>query len=99
MTDIDIVAAVRDEATRIQLELNGETTWYLFGSAVRSPDAASDVDLIVICEDDQTAIDVREKLSALVSTFPIHLFIATKEEEAELRFLAGQSAQPLLEAA
>lgn len=71
-------------------ETIGDTRWYLFGSALRDPVRASDVDLLVVCQDHSAADAIRRITDELAFCKPIDLSILTEGEEAETSFIANQ---------
>ncbi len=80
------------EACRISKAAPG-TTWFLFGSFLRHPQAASDIDVLVYCESHQTAQFVRREADDLCVLAPVHLLLLTAEEEAEIGFIKGQGCE------
>jgi predicted nucleotidyltransferase len=77
------------EAVRISKAAPG-TTWYMFGSFLRCPSTASDIDILVKCESDETAVLVRQEVADLCITAPIHLLLLTSEEESETGFIRAE---------
>lgn len=84
----DFLMAVRIEAQRID-QLSPNAIWYLFGSTLDSLQNAADIDLLVLCADDRDAVVVRQELEGVCLNFPLHLFLLTRQEEAELNFIAN----------
>lgn len=89
------VDALKPEIVRVRDRVPN-AGWFLFGSALRDPRNAVDIDLAVTCEDDQEVAAVRHELSALCLRIPLHLFLMTKDEERELDFINAVGAVPLL---
>jgi hypothetical protein len=83
-----VLALLTAEATRIEQIAPG-TVWHLFGSMLHSPDSAFDIDVAVLCPSSEVAGIVRREAGALCQRLPIHLFLWTKEEEAELSFVTN----------
>lgn len=77
------------EAHRIS-KFAPNTTWYLFGSFMRHPNAASDIDVLVHCESHEAAKLVRREAAALCVMAPIHLLLLTTEEESEIGFISAE---------
>lgn len=73
-------------------ELVAETEWYLFGSALRSPDCAADIDLLILCGSDDVADRIRSTVDPHHLALPIDLTLLTFEEETELGFIQRQQA-------
>ncbi len=65
-------------------------TWYLFGSIIGSTYAAKDVDLLVVCENHDTATIVREIMRRPCLCIPLHIVLLTTEEETELGFIESE---------
>lgn len=83
--DQDLTAELR----RVEDRVRG-SAMYLFGSFMTAPDAARDIDLLAVCEDDGVAIRLREELRDLCILLPLHLLVLTQAEEEELKFVASQ---------
>ncbi len=70
------------------------TSWYVFGSCAIGHPAPSDIDLMVICDEDSTADSVRRVVDADQSApLAIHLSIFTIAEENEIGAIARREAQ------
>lgn len=65
-------------------------TWYLFGSIIRSTYSARDVDLLVVCDNHDTATMVRGILRRPCLCIPLHIVLLTTEEETELGFIESE---------
>lgn len=68
----------------------GNTRWYLFGSALRNPVQAADIDLLVVCQDHADADAIRRTTDEFAFCKHIDLSILTEDEEAEISFVANQ---------
>jgi hypothetical protein len=77
---------VRTVAEKTDLII-GNTRWYLFGSALRDPVQAADVDLLMVCQDHSDAAVKGEMPASLLSA---SLSILTEDEEAETSFVVNQ---------
>jgi predicted nucleotidyltransferase len=83
----------RDANQLISLEIRRiikfapDSAWYIFGSAARTPKIAADIDILVLCKTAQTIDIIRHELRDLCMKLPLHLFLLTSEEEAELNFI------------
>jgi predicted nucleotidyltransferase len=93
MTD-EVVAVVVAHATRIA-ESVPSARWYTFGSMIRGADTPADYDVAVICSTDQDVALVRRELRSLCASLPLHLFLATEDEEQELGFVVGQGCKQI----
>ena len=87
----EFLRSLRIEAQRID-QLSRDAIWYLFGSAPEAFENASDIDVIVLCPSDDTVVLVRHELRDVCMSFPLHLFLLTREEEAELNFINDPTA-------
>lgn len=83
-----LLEKIHAEAFRIGRNIEG-AKWYLFGSSVDPDKLASDIDLLVVCRSSDDVALVRSELRELCSRLPLHLFLVTYEEEAELQFRKG----------
>jgi hypothetical protein len=89
MTQDELVSAVKDLAVRTNARI-GDLRWYVFGSAPGHLSAASDIDLLVICQTHMMADVVRQVVDLDQFGRPIHLSILTKVEEEEVGFVESQ---------
>ena len=77
-----------------KFESRGEVLfWYLFGSYLRSPHTAKDLDILIIYEDIKSPKEVRLLLNSSSIKHPIDLIFMTKEEEEGFNFIEMQSAE------
>jgi len=90
----DVVTVLATEAKRISARVPS-ARWYIFGSANRDMACQADYDIAIICATDREVIEVREELDALCFVLPLHLFLATEQEEAELDFVSGQRCRQI----
>jgi hypothetical protein len=94
MTDAPEAIALRalhDEFHRIRRRVP-TSRWFFFGSITTTKRPVGDIDLLVICETAADCIAARADLTSICAQFPIHLLLMTRSEEAELRFIQGESA-------
>lgn len=91
MNDIDVL---RIEAARISKVVPG-TCWYLFGSILKSPNQASDIDVAVLCPSHKEVELVREEGRRLCERLPLHLMLLTLSEEQQLGFIESEGCQRL----
>ena len=89
MTQKQLVTRIQSEAARVA-ERVPRAVWYLFGSALRDVVLAADIDVLVLCETDEEVVSVRAELKSLCQALPMHLFLLTRAEDAELGFVSGQ---------
>jgi hypothetical protein len=89
MTWSEPLRSLRAEAERI-CQLAPDAIWYLFGSTLRAFENAADIDVLVLCDTDDSVALVRHELREACQRLPLHLFLITRCEEAELDFLASE---------
>ncbi|WP_294332131.1 nucleotidyltransferase domain-containing protein [uncultured Chryseobacterium sp.] len=66
---------------------------YLFGSLLNERKSLkSDIDLLILYVREDEPKIIREKLDAILLSFPIHIIFLTYEEEIELNFIQTVSA-------
>jgi len=87
----DLIPPIQAIAKRLE-QYGHYLEWYLFGSYAISKDSASDIDLLVIYEIISSTKDVKYELSQISHRFPVHLFLMTKDEEKELKFIISKDA-------
>ena len=92
MSFLDSLALIKDEAKRVSSAAPG-TIWYFFGSILRNPTSAADIDVAVLCPSHETARVVRRETANLCAEMPLHLFLLTEDEDTELGFLASERCQ------
>lgn len=79
------------EMQRIRSQIPA-SRWYFFGSIVTTKRPVEDIDLLVVCKTAADCATVRTELASVCARFPIHLLIMTPNEEAEVKFIQGESA-------
>jgi predicted nucleotidyltransferase len=63
-----------------------------FGSVTTTKRPVSDIDILVVCEQDADCAKVRSALADVCAEYPIHLLLMTRAEEAEVNFIRGEHA-------
>lgn len=66
------------------------TEWYVFGSALREPHCAADIDLLILCPTHKAADQIRLFVERKCFARPVDLSLLTFEEEAEVDFIGRQ---------
>lgn len=66
------------------------TEWYLFGSILDSRKTSADIDLLVIYEDPDDAIRIREKIVDLEFHHPLDILLMTPQEADETNFVTSE---------
>lgn len=72
-----------------------DTKWYLFGSLLRSPRKAIDIDILILYRSDDTTKIIRGELREVTLRFPIHLIFLSECEESELDFINSEQCVPI----
>lgn len=67
-----------------------DVEWYIFGSVLREPEKAADIDILIIYRSDESTEMVRNELREAARLFPIHLLFLSEGEEVELQFVDSQ---------
>lgn len=94
MTNAPEVIALRqlyEEMQRIRVRVP-TSRWFLFGSIMTTKRPVGDIDLLVVGKTTADCTTVRVELASLCTRFPIHLLLMTPSEEAEVKFIQGESA-------
>lgn len=94
MTDAPEEISVRAlcvEVQRIRARVP-TSRWYLFGSITTTKRPVGDIDLMVVCDTSADCIMVRAEMDSVCAQYPIHLLLMTFSEEAEVKFIQGESA-------
>jgi predicted nucleotidyltransferase len=89
MTQDELTLILRTEAQRIGSLAPG-AIWHIFGSSLQTFERASDIDVLILCTSDGAAALIRHELGEACLRLPLHLFLLTREEEAELDFIASE---------
>ena len=85
---------LRTEILRVS-KLVQDAEWYLFGSLLRAPQQAIDIDILILYRSDDTAEIIRGELREVTLRFPIHLLFLSECEEAELHFIDSERCAPM----
>jgi len=70
--------------------------WYLFGSVTKGVRLPSDIDVLVVCNNESELLKVRKGLEKVCLKFPIDLLLMTVLDEQESNFIHAQNCQDLL---
>jgi hypothetical protein len=89
MSTAELIELLRTEAAVISRNVPS-TMWFLFGSALVDTSSATDIDLLVLCRSDADVARIRHRLARLCLSLPLHLFLVTRDEEHELKFIEMQ---------
>jgi predicted nucleotidyltransferase len=85
------VRAIYEEMRRIRARVP-TSRWFFFGSITTTKRPVGDIDLLVVCKTTVDCTTVRAELASICARFPIHLLLMTPSEEAEVKFIQGESA-------
>lgn len=89
------IQALYDAIRRVKARLPA-SRWYLFGSITTKRRPIGDIDLLVVCETAPACRLARTELTVVCSQYPIHLLLMTTSEEAEMKFIEGESAVEII---
>lgn len=78
-----VVASLHACAVALGQLANG-TQWHLFGSVDRNEVNASDIDLMILCQDDEQADALREIIDPEAFALPLHMALMTYNEATEV---------------
>ena len=90
--ELEEVTSKLQNLARILSDDVPDSTWYLFGSITRRDPLPSDVDVLIVYENDADAIMLRQGLANLSHFLPLHVLLLRRDEEKELHFIQEQSA-------
>ena len=68
------------------------TQWHLFGSTNRNEASASDIDLMILCKDDEQADALRRSIDPDDFFLPLDLALMTYDEAAEVDAIRVQKS-------
>lgn len=83
MIRTSVVASLRQLAVSLGPVAHG-AEWHLFGSVNRDEPDASDIDLMILCNDDAQADTLRLAIDPDSLALPIHLALLTFDEAAAI---------------
>jgi hypothetical protein len=88
------VSSLRDLARFLGADAEG-TQWYLFGSVDRDQPNAGDIDLLILCKDDEQADALRRAIDPDACDLPLHLALMTFEEAAQIDAIGVQQSRAI----
>ena len=89
-----VVASLRELAVSLGPKADG-TEWHLFGSVARDGPYAMDIDLMILCESDAQADELRRAINPDALDLPLHLALMTFDEAAEVDAVLVQRSQAI----
>lgn len=84
-----VITSLRELAASLGTEVEG-THWHLFGSVARNDPNAADIDLMILCKNDEQADSLRRAIDPDALALPIHLGLLTFDEAAEIEAVRVQ---------
>lgn len=87
-----IVDSLRQLATSLEPQISG-TEWHLFGSVDRDQPDAADIDLMILCNNDDQADTLRRVIDPDAFLLPIHLALMTFDEAIEVDAISMQHSR------
>ena len=92
MSTRSLIRALASCAVEINCTIAG-TEWYIFGSALRDPHSAADIDLLILCPTHKVADQIRQLVERQRFARPVDLSLLTFEEETEVGFIRYQGCR------
>jgi predicted nucleotidyltransferase len=90
---IDFVNAARvPDLIRLCESRGISCEWYIFGSVAAGGRSPSDIDVLLICDDEHSLDSVQDEVKEYLLRAPIHLVVMTSQEERDLNFREVVSA-------
>lgn len=83
MIRLRVIASLRKLAVSLGTKVE-DTEWHLFGSAARDEPDAADIDLMILCKDDDQADWLRLAIDPDAFPLPLHLGLMTFDEAEEV---------------
>jgi len=71
------------------------TQWHLFGSVARDEPDAADIDLMILCKNDEQADALRKAIDPDALLLPLHLALMTFDEAAEVNAVRVQRSHAI----
>lgn len=71
------------------------TQWHLFGSVDRDEPDAADIDLMILCKDDDQADTLRQAIDPDAFLLPLHLALMTFDEAIEVDAVCVQRSRAI----
>lgn len=69
--------------------------WHLFGSVERDEPNAADIDLMILCRNDEQADALRRAIDPDALALPLHLALISFEEAVEIEAVSMQRGQAI----
>lgn len=89
-----VIANLRELATSLGSGTDG-TVWHLFGSVERDEPTAEDIDLMILCKNDEQADELRRNIDPDALMLPLHLALMTYEEASEIDAVGLQNSHSI----
>jgi predicted nucleotidyltransferase len=71
------------------------TQWHLFGSVAQDEPEAADIDLMILCKNDEQADALRKAIDPDALLLPLHLALMTFDEAAEVNAVRVQRSHAI----
>ena len=68
---------------------------YLFGSLLKDPKKANDVDVLIVYENQNHLQTIKQEFKLLAQKYPLHISYFTFSEEKEFNFIDEQKAEKI----
>ncbi|MCY1289437.1 hypothetical protein D9M68_573060 [compost metagenome] len=89
-----VITSLRELAVSLGPKAKG-TQWHLFGSVDRDDPEAADIDLMILCNDDDQADTLRQAIDPDAFLLPLHLALMTFDEAAEVDAVRVQRSRAI----
>lgn len=89
-----VVTSLRALAVSLGPKAEG-SQWHLFGSVDRDEQDAEDIDLMILCNSDDQADDLRRAIDPDALELPLHMALMTFEEAAEIEAVRVQCSRAI----
>lgn len=91
MSRSEVIASLSELASLLG-PVAGGTEWHLFGAVNRGDPDASDIDLMILCENDAQADRLRQAIDPDSFSLPLHLSLLTFEEADAIKAISMQQS-------
>ena len=89
-----VVTSLRELAVSLGPDAEG-SQWHLFGSVDRNELDAADIDLMILCNNDDQADTLRRAIDPDALALPLHLTLLTFDEAAEVEAVRVQNSRAI----
>ncbi|WP_433630185.1 hypothetical protein [Chryseobacterium cucumeris] len=91
--DIKLIKKELNEIKNVLLHNTIMVECYLFGSILKEPKFANDLDILIIYKNIDHVKYIKESFSSFSAIYPLHLIFFSYSEEKEFNFIKQQNAE------